>query len=106
MRLSELRPCDGCRAPLLVPGVTSFRVVRIAAAVVNPMVAGQVLGRAVGAVSLPAAEAMVPEAERAIVELEAGPTRALDAVELYLCEQCFAARGLYRLIVEKLRRSA
>lgn len=44
MKLSELRPCEGCSGPLMPPPVGAFYVVEISTAVIDPRAARGVAG--------------------------------------------------------------
>lgn len=82
MRLSELRPCSRCHGPAVMPGARSFYLVEVTPAVLDPIVAGAVLGQQVGAVSLELAETMVPNPEA--VRVLSG-----SASKLLLCASCY-----------------
>lgn len=97
MKLTELRPCDGCGGGLLkgADGIrhATFYVVRSSQAMVNPRAAREVAGLNTyfgGHMGL--AELFAPEADNA-VQILGDVDRALWT-ELFLCFNCYCFRPL------------
>lgn len=103
MKLSQLRPCDGCNGPLLGKGLyktAMWYVVRVTQAMVSQK-ANQVMGLAQifnGCLGL--AEVMAPEPDEAVLIL--GDKEPQLMTELLLCMEC-ATKGSngVAILVEK-----
>lgn len=90
MRLSKLRPCDGCGGPLFRPPHHWFHVVRISGARVDPGKAALVARlAATGGVSLERAEDSLPADLADSVEILSETAASLEQ-ELHLCSKCIA----------------
>lgn len=106
MRLSELRPCDSCRGPVMAPPVHRFYVLRVDRAVLNQVVATEVLAKEAATRSLAIAESMVDKPGDAVQfmgDLDPGNT-----VELHLCGGCYGRTTVEGLVhrVTAARRTA
>jgi|GEM_PF-4489249 len=83
MKLSQLRPCDNCRGPLMHG---YFYVVRVSQAFVLPRQANQVLGltQYLGG-NLPLAEIFAPDDD--VVKILGDENKELMH-EIFLCQDC------------------
>lgn len=96
MRLSEQRPCDACRGPVVAPPVQRFFVVRVEAAILDQVVASEVLSKEASTRSLTLAESMVDKPEEAVRLM--GDVDPHSVTELHLCGGCYGRLGVEQLV--------
>jgi hypothetical protein len=87
VKLSDLKPCACCNRPLCKPPLSSWYVIRISQAMVNPRAANEVLGLTQvlqGALAI--AEAFAPDAGNAVTIL--GDKEPALMREIHICLDC------------------
>lgn len=90
MKLSELRPCDGCGGPI----APLFHVLTYTPAVIDATPANQVLGllQYFGGKAIGLAEVMAPAADEAV---KLGSDKHPDMkVTLFLCTDCYVRKSV------------
>ena len=97
MKLTDLRPCDGCHGPLLKPPFATFNVVRVSQAMLSPDAARGVIGLTTMLGSLRLAEVMAGDSDAVKVLGEQEPALW---TELFICQECLMASTPLAMVIE------
>lgn len=100
MKLSDLRPCDGCRGPLFTPPGRWFQVVRTTGALISPLAFAAVRAAARHGVPL---EHLEPSGGAESVDV-LGDWDPRQMQELLLCVDCYHSRPIAELVRRRQER--